>query len=173
MCQNGGIWYPTNCWWPRTSGEKNKPGKMSKSCRQRMDDIPFIFQQQALNSQLGVMHTVKLSAMEKVRCSVYCTFKRSWSHGPVIKPNQTILYPIFPPFLKTTDNTSISDDRKNVNWNASRLPILCFISLVLGHFVGAKENLAGDSISLAVWKKTPTPVRQDFVLCRANVLVLL
>ena len=42
-------------------------------------------QQQALKAQRGV----KLSAMELVCCTVYCAFKRSCSHGPVLKPNQT------------------------------------------------------------------------------------
>ncbi len=38
---------------------------------------------------MKVKLTVKLSAMELVRHAVYCTFKRSFSHVPVIKPNQT------------------------------------------------------------------------------------
>ncbi len=60
------------CWWPRTFGEKKKPGKVSRSCRQRMDGILFISQQQTLKSQGGVKPTVKLSAMEKfdVQCIV-------------------------------------------------------------------------------------------------------
>ena len=48
--QNGGIWNPMICWWPKTSGEKKKPGKLSRSCSQHMDGIPFISQQQALKS---------------------------------------------------------------------------------------------------------------------------
>ena len=68
---------------------KKRNKKVSRTCRQGMDGIPFISQQQALKSQRGVKPTVKLSAMEKVRCAVYCSFKRSCSHGPVMKPNQT------------------------------------------------------------------------------------
>ncbi len=81
------ILYSTICWWPTTPGKKKKPGTLSRSHRQRMDGITFISQQQALKSQLGV----KLSAIELVRCTVFCVFNRSCSHGPVIKPkpNQT------------------------------------------------------------------------------------
>ena len=54
-----------------------------------MDGIAFISQQQVLKSQQGVKPAVKLSAMEFVRRAVYCTFKRSFAHGPVLKPSQT------------------------------------------------------------------------------------
>ena len=56
------------CWWPRTSGEKKKPGKVSRSCMQCMDGNTFSSQQQAqaLKSQRRVKATVKLSAMELV-----------------------------------------------------------------------------------------------------------
>ncbi len=73
-------------WWPRTSGAKKRPGKVSRSCMQHMDGNTFISQQQALKSQQRVKATVKLSAMEKVRRVVYRTFKCSFSHGPVLKP---------------------------------------------------------------------------------------
>ncbi len=88
ISQNGGIWYPTICWWPKISGKKKKPGKVSRSCRicrYHMDGIAFVSQQQALKSQWGLKPTVKLSAMKLVQCTVYCAFKCSCSHGPVIK----------------------------------------------------------------------------------------
>ncbi len=85
---NGGIWYPMICWWPKTSGEQRKSVTVNKLHRQHMGGSTFIFQQ-ALKSQRGVKPTVKLSAMEIFQCAVYCTFQRAFSHGPVIKPNQT------------------------------------------------------------------------------------
>ncbi len=54
-----------------------------------MNGIAFNSQQQALKSQRGVKPTDKLSAMEKVPCTVYCAFKHSCSHGPVTKPKPT------------------------------------------------------------------------------------
>ncbi len=41
---NGGIQYSTNCWWFKTSGEEKKPGALSRSPKQRMDDNSFISQ---------------------------------------------------------------------------------------------------------------------------------
>ncbi len=95
----------SDCKWMFLKRDKmvawKKPGKVSRSCMQHMDGNTFISQQQALKSQQRVKPAFKLSAVEKVWRAVYCTFKRSFSHGPALKPNpnQTNLFTSLKDFL--------------------------------------------------------------------------
>ncbi len=51
--------------------EKKKLGKVSRSCRQRMDGIPFISQQQALKSQQAyIQSSCQLWKKFDVQCIV-------------------------------------------------------------------------------------------------------
>ncbi len=72
ISQNGGVWYPTICWWPRTYGEKKTLGIMSRSCMQCIDGNSFISQQQVLKSPWRVKPTYSqaVSHGESSMCSV-------------------------------------------------------------------------------------------------------
>ncbi len=79
---------------------------MSRSHWQCIDAISFISQQQALVSRLkdesSLHYTVMLSVMEIVQCAVNCTFRGSFSHELVMKPNQPnqIFFPLSLPYFR-------------------------------------------------------------------------
>ncbi len=89
------------CWWLNTSGEDNKPGTVSRSLRQGMDGNSII--SQLTGAKVLRMNQAYSQAVSHgdtvVQCAVNFTFKRPFSHEPVIKPNQTMCnaHSLFPP----------------------------------------------------------------------------
>ncbi len=78
-----------NCWWPKTPGDKQNPGTVSKS-KSIVWAGSFIFQPQMLECQQGVKPAVQAVCHgNDMICMCTCTFKHIVSHMPIIKPNKT------------------------------------------------------------------------------------
>ena len=84
MVESDILWFAGG---PIPLGEKARIS-VSGSPRQHMDGNSFISQLTGAKSQGWAKPTVKLTVMEIVRCAVNCTFKRFFSHEPVLKPSQ-------------------------------------------------------------------------------------